>query len=240
MITFDFTHKIVFVTGATGNLGAAAADAFAAAGAHLILADRRADRLSQRFPQLAADPRHLLLPGFDVSDPEIIAAGVAAAQARFGRIDVLANSVGGYRAGAPVHETSPADWDFMMNLNARTAFLLSRAVIPGMIAQGSGKIIHVSSRAGLAGGANAAAYSASKAALLRLVESLAAETKAHGVNVNCILPGVIDTPQNRQDMPGADFDRWVSPSALAGVMLFLASDMAAPIHGAAIPAYGLS
>lgn len=239
MITFDFTHKIVFVTGAAGNLGAAAAAAFAAAGAHLILADRATDRLPARFPDLAADPRHLLLPGFDVGDPDSIAAGVAAAMARFGRIDVLANSVGGYRAGSPVHETAPADWDLMMNLNARTAFLLSRAVVPGMIAQRWGKIIHVASRAALAGGANAAAYSAAKAALLRLVESLAAETKAHGVNVNCILPGTIDTPENRRAMPTADTGRWVAPADLANIFLFLASDGAAAIHGAAIPAYGL-
>jgi NAD(P)-dependent dehydrogenase (short-subunit alcohol dehydrogenase family) len=128
----------------------------------------------------------------------------------------------------------------MLNLNARTAFVLSRAVAPHMLEQGSGKIVHVAARAALEGGARASAYSVSKSGIVRLVESMAAELRQDGINVNCVLPGTIDTPQNRQAMPKADHSRWVSPQAIADVMLFLASDAARAVNGAAVPVYGRS
>jgi NAD(P)-dependent dehydrogenase (short-subunit alcohol dehydrogenase family) len=128
----------------------------------------------------------------------------------------------------------------MLNLNARTALVLSRAVVPHLLEQGSGKIVHVAARAALKGGANSAAYSVSKSAIMRLVESMAAELRHKNINVNCVLPGTIDTPQNRQDMPNADHSRWVPPEAIADVMLFLASDAARAVHGAAVPVYGRS
>jgi len=128
----------------------------------------------------------------------------------------------------------------MYTLNARTAFIISRAVVPAMLEQHYGKIIHVAARAGMQAGKNASAYGAAKGAVVRLTESLAAELKTHGINANCILPGIIDTPQNREAMPKADFSTWVSPEDIAKVVLFLASDAARPIHGAAIPVYGLS
>jgi NAD(P)-dependent dehydrogenase (short-subunit alcohol dehydrogenase family) len=159
---------------------------------------------------------------------------------RLGRIDVLVNAVGGFRAGTPLHETSLETWDFMLNLNARSVFIASRTVIPHMLAQGSGKIVSVAARPGLRGNAKMAAYSVSKSAVIRLTESMAAELKGAGINVNCILPGTIDTPQNRQAMPNADPSRWVKPEALADVILFLASDAAREVHGAALPVYGRS
>jgi NAD(P)-dependent dehydrogenase (short-subunit alcohol dehydrogenase family) len=113
-------------------------------------------------------------------------------------------------------------------------------VIPHMLDQHSGKIVNISSRAGLEGKKNSAAYAAAKSAVIRLTESMSAELKASGINVNCILPGTIDTPQNRAEMPKADFDRWVTPEALASVILFLASGEARAVHGAALPVYGLS
>jgi len=237
---FDFSEKVVVVTGASGNLGQAVTRAFHAAGARLVLLDRAADRLAPLFPELAGVPEALLLGGVDVSDAALVEQAVATALARFERIDVLANTVGGYRAGQPVHEISLETWDFMLNLNARVAFILSRAVTPPMLAQGSGKIVHVGARAALAGAANAAAYAASKAVLVRLVESQAEELKHAGINVNCVLPGTIDTPQNRQAMPKADYSRWVAPEAIADVLLFLASEAARAIHGAAVPVYGRS
>ncbi len=158
----------------------------------------------------------------------------------FGHIDVLANTVGGYRAGTPIHDTPIDTWDFMMNLNARTLFITTHSVAPHMIAQGRGKIIHLAARPGQRGRADMGAYSASKAAVIRLTESAAAELKGHNINVNCLLPGTLDTPQNRQAMPDADFSRWVSTASLAGVILFLASDVARDIHGAAIPVTGLT
>jgi NAD(P)-dependent dehydrogenase (short-subunit alcohol dehydrogenase family) len=237
---FDLTNRVVLVAGAAGNLGQAVARAFFSTGASLVLLDHAADRLPQLFPELAASADHLLLGSVDAADAGSVERAVQSALERFGRIDVLANTVGGYRAGLPVHETSPDAWDFMLNLNARTAFVLSRAVVPHMLAQGSGKIVHVAARAALSGSAKAAAYSASKAALVRLVESMAAELRRSNINVNCVLPGTVDTPQNRQDMPKADHSRWVPPEAIAGVILFLASDAAWPVNGAAVPVYGQS
>jgi NAD(P)-dependent dehydrogenase (short-subunit alcohol dehydrogenase family) len=169
-----------------------------------------------------------------------VRAAIGGVIERFGRIDVLINAIGGYRAGQPVHETPLETWDFMLNLNARSLFVISQAVAPHMLAQKHGKIVNVSARAALSGGAKMAAYSISKSAVVRLTESMAAELKDDGINVNCILPGTIDTPQNREATPDADFDRWVKPEAMADVILFLASDLARAITGAAVPVYGRS
>lgn len=237
---FDFSNRVVMVAGATGNLGGAVARAFYAAGAHLVLADRASNRLPGLFPELADSQEHLLVSGVDVNDPMAVQRWVEAALDRFGRIDVLANTVGGYRAGKPVQETPLETWDFMLSLNARSAFLLSRVVVPPMLEQGHGRIIHTAARAGLRGSANAAAYAASKSAVIRLVESLAAELKSTGITVNCVLPGTIDTPQNRAAMPDADHSRWVPPEAIADVFLFLASEAARAVSGAALPVYGRS
>jgi NAD(P)-dependent dehydrogenase (short-subunit alcohol dehydrogenase family) len=237
---FDFSNRGVVVAGASGNLGQAVARAFHTAGANLVLLDRAPDRLLTLFPELAGSPDHLLIGSVDAGDVESVEHAVQDVLAHFGRIDVLANTVGGYRAGQPVHETPLETWDFMLNLNARTALVLSRAVVPTMLAQGSGKIVHVAARAAMAGSAKAAAYSASKAATVRLVESLAAELRQANINVNCVLPGTIDTPQNRESMPKADHSRWVPPEAIADVILFLASDAARAVNGAAVPVYGKS
>jgi NAD(P)-dependent dehydrogenase (short-subunit alcohol dehydrogenase family) len=235
---FDFADRVVVVTGAAGNLGSAVAKAFQAAGARLVLVDRTPDRLPQMFPELANSAKHFLATSVDLTDAEAVAAMVDEALERLGRIDVLVNTAGGYRGGTPVHETPLEAWDFLLDLNARTVFIVSRAVIPAMLQQGKGKIVNVAARAALSGGRNVALYSVSKSAVVRLTESLAAELKNHGINVNCILPSTIDTPQNRAAMPKADTSRWVKPEALADVILFLASDAARAVHGAAVPVYG--
>lgn len=238
---YDFSDHVVLVTGAAGNLGSAVARAFMAAGATMALADRAAaDRLTVLFPALAASSQHLLRGGVDATDPTSVQSWVDEVVDRFGRIDVLANTVGGYRAGTPTHETTLESWDFMFNLNARSAFIVSRAVVPVMLRQGSGRIVHTAARAALAGAAKHSAYNASKSAVVRLVESMAAEYKHQGITVNCVLPGTIDTPENRQAMPQADFATWVPPEAIADVVLFLASDAARAITGAAVPVYGRS
>jgi NAD(P)-dependent dehydrogenase (short-subunit alcohol dehydrogenase family) len=150
------------------------------------------------------------------------------------------NTVGGFEAGQPLHETPLETWERMLDLNARSVFVACQAAIPALLEQGAGKIVNVSARAGLAGMANSAAYSAAKSAVIRLTESMSAELKNEGINVNCVVPGRIDTPRNRQEMPQSDFTRWVKPESLAEVILFLASDAARDIHGAAIPVYGRS
>ena len=234
------TEQVVIITGAVGNLGAATARAFQMAGDKTVLVDRSQDKLRDVFSSLASSPDHLLAGGVDVSDPASLGKLVADGLARFGRIDVLVHTVGAWRGGKPVHEDDLANWDFLFNVNLRTTLLCCRAVIPQMLKQGRGKIITVASRDGLKGSAGYAAYSASKSAVLRLAESLADELKASNINVNCILPGTIDTPQNRVAQPGADFTKWVEPAAIADVIRFLASDASRAINGAAIPVFGRS
>lgn len=232
---FDFSDRVVIVTGAAGNLGSAVARAFQSAGARLALVDRAADRLQRIYPDMVDSPDYLFVNSVDVTDADAVQLMMEEAVRHFEQIDVLVNTAGGYRAGTPVHETPLETWDFMLNLNARSVFLASRAVIPHMLERGYGKIVSVAARAATQGPANAAAYSASKSAVMRLTESMAAELKEAGVNVNCILPGIIDTPANRQAMPNADHSRWVKPEAIAEVVLFLASESARALHGGAIP-----
>lgn len=239
-MTFDFSNQVAMITGASGNLGGAAAWAFRAVGAKLVLVDRHEEVLESLFPDLVNDSDCLLSGCADLTDPDEVSPVVQAAVGHFGRIDILVNTVGGYRAGTPIYETSLDTWDFMINLNARSVFITTQCVLPFMIRQERGKIIHLAARPGLAGRANMSAYSASKAAVIRLTESAAAEVKDKGVNVNCILPGTIDTPANREATPAADFGKWVKPASLAEVILFLSSESARDIHGAAIPVYGLT
>jgi NAD(P)-dependent dehydrogenase (short-subunit alcohol dehydrogenase family) len=237
---FNFTDNVAMVTGASGNLGSAVAHAFRDAGARIAVIDRDKEGLEREFPTIIDSPDCFMSGCADLTDPEEVNGVVADTVERFGRIDILVNTVGGFRAGLPLHETPLETLEFMFTLNARTAFITSQVVIPHMLQQGSGKVIHLAARPGLAGRANMSAYSASKAAVIRFVESAAAEVREQGINVNCILPGTLDTPQNRQAMPKADFSRWVRPESLARVILFLASDAAGDIHGAALPVYGLS
>ena len=229
---------VALITGAVGNLGFATAQAFQAAGHHTVLVDRSADRLRDAFKSITESPDHLLAGGVDLSVPASLSKLVETTLARFGRIDVLVHAVGAWRGGKPVHETDLADWDFLFNVNLRTTLLCCRAVVPQMLKRRRGRIITVASRDGFAGSAGYAAYSASKSAVLRLNESLADELKASNINVNCVLPSTIDTPQNRAALPDADFSKWVEPSAIADVILFLASDASRAINGAAIPVFG--
>jgi len=229
----DFKDKAVLITGAAGNLGKAVAAAFHARGADLILADYDEAKL-------ADIPEPGLRVQVDLTDESSVQALVDKVQATCGRIDVLANIAGGFTMGPPLHETPSSDWEFMMNLNARSVFYVCKAAVPVMLEQEGGRIINISARAAEQGKGKMAPYCASKAAVITLTESLAAEHKYNNINVNCILPGTIDTPQNRDDMPEADYDKWVPPAALADVIVFLASDAARCVSGAAIPVYGQS
>lgn len=236
---FDFTGKVVMVTGATGNLGFSVSQAFLTTGAKLVLVDYSEGKFTSLFPDLINTKDHILAEGVDLTKNEPVKILANEVFNQLGPIYVLVNIAGGYRAGTPVHDTPLETWDFLLDLNARTMLNSCQAVIPNMLKQGSGKIINIAARQGLKGGAKMGAYSVSKSAVIRLTESMSAELKAHNINVNCILPGTIDTPENREAMPSSDFKRWVSPSALAEVILFLASPAARAIHGASIPVYGL-
>jgi len=234
------TEQVVIITGAVGNLGAATARAFQMAGDKTVLVDRSQEKLRDAFSSIANSPDHLLAGGVDLSEPDSLGKLVADALSRFGRIDALVHTVGAWRGGKPVHEDDLANWDFLFNVNLRTTLLCCRAVIPQMLKEGRGKIITIASRDGFKGSAGYAAYSASKSAVLRLAESMADELKASNINVNCILPSTIDTPQNRAAQPGADLTKWVEPAAIADVIRFLASDASRAINGAAIPVFGKS
>jgi len=236
--TTQLDGKVVIITGSVGNLGMATALALQQVGAKTVLVDRSNDRLRESYVNLVNSPDHLLAGGVDLANPDSLGQVVKTALGRFGSIDAVVNTVGGWRGGKPAHETDLADWDFLFGINLRTTLLCCRAVIPQMLRQGHGRIVNVASRDALAGSAGYSAYSASKSALLRLTESMAAELKNSNINVNCIMPGTIDTPQNRKAIPNGDFSKWVAPEAIADVMLFLISDAARAINGAALPVFG--
>jgi len=233
----SFAGQTVMITGAAGNLGQAVADAFAAAGANLALLDLNDASLAKVATAGAGD---VLRQRVDLSDSASVAAAVGAATARFGRIDAVCNLAGGFQMGEKVHEIPADKWNFMMELNAGSVLRMSQAVVPQMLKQGGGRIVNIGANSALAGKAEMAAYIASKSAVIRLTESMAAELRMHNINVNCVLPSIIDTPQNRAAMPKADPKKWVAPEALADVLLFLCSPAARAIHGAAIPVVGLS
>ncbi len=232
----SFAGRNVLITGAAGHLGRAVAAAFAAQGAGLALLDRQTAPLAADF---GGKPNVALIDA-DLLDPARLAPAVAAALARFDRMHVLCHLAGGFRMGPAVHETDAATWDLMFDLNVRSFVNVARELVPHLLAQGGGKIVAVGAYAALHGAAHKGAYVASKSSLIRLVESMSAELRQRHINVNCVLPTIIDTPANRADMPDADPATWVSPQALAEVILFLASDAARAVHGAALPVSGLS
>jgi NAD(P)-dependent dehydrogenase (short-subunit alcohol dehydrogenase family) len=228
----QFTDRTVVITGASGNLGRVVAKAFADLGARLALLDLKRGDLQDRPNQVFLD--------VDLFKPDSAGAAVGKALERFGRIDVLCNIAGGFRMGSPVHETKDADWDFLFGVNARSVLNTARAAVPAMLKGGGGKIVNIGAFAAQRGAANMGAYVASKSAVIRLTESMEAELREKNINVNCVLPTIIDTPENRKAMPNADPRKWVAPDDLASVIVFLASDAARAIHGAAIPVIGLS
>lgn len=234
----DLAQQVVMITGSVGNLGAAVAREFQLRKARTVLVDRSAERLRATYPDLVSSNDHFLAGDVDVGSAESVGQLVKQVRVRFGRIDVLINTVGAFRGGKPVHEEDPETWTALLDANLRTTLNLCRAVIPVMLEQRKGRIVNVASLLALNGAPNLAAYSVSKAAVVRLTESLSAELRSSGIGVNCVLPGTLDTPQNRRAMPDADPAGWISPDDVAKVMVFLASDAARAIHGASVPLCG--
>jgi NAD(P)-dependent dehydrogenase (short-subunit alcohol dehydrogenase family) len=233
---YDFTNKVVLVTGGTGALGSAITKSFTACRANVIstyLLEKKIDQL-----ELQGKSKIQLIKT-DVSNEEDVRKLCSIILRDYGQINILVNVVGGYIGGKSIAELDERDWNLMMNINLKSAFLISKHVIPTMVSARSGKIVHISSMTGLKAAGHDSAYAASKAGLIRFVDSLAEEVKEFNVNVNCIMPSIIDTKANRAAMPTADFGKWVNPQDLANVILFLCSDDAKVITGAAIPTYGL-
>src|SRR6266849_1797806 len=239
MKDYDFEGKTVLITGGTGALGRQISLSFLQSNAVAVITHVSDKEIQQLESTLGDLMKKAMLVKADIGDESQIKNLVSDVVNKYGRIDILINVVGGYLGGKKVTEMTEKEWDLMMNLNLKTAFLISKHVVGQMVKQGSGKVVHVAARLGLKGIGGNSAYSASKSGLIRLVESLSDEVKDKNINVNCIMPSIIDTGANRKDMPNADFSKWVAPSEIARVMLFLASDDSKPIHGASIPVYGL-
>lgn len=233
----NLAQATVMITGAAGNLGRGVAEAFTAQGANLVLVDLKRESLEKTYG--GEGDKRLFAPANLLEQSQVDAA-VASAVARFGRIDVLCNIAGGFRMGEAVHETGDANWNFLFDINARTLMHAARAVVPKMLAQGGGKIVNIGAFVAQKGAAKMGPYIASKSSVIRLTESMAAELREKNINVNCLLPTTIDTPENRKAMPDADPARWVPVADLAATIVFLSSDGARSIHGAAIPITGLS
>jgi len=225
--------QVVLITGAAGNLGVAVAAALRARGDRTVLVERSLEKL-QRAHGAAAGDEVLLLGGLDLADEDGWRAVVDRALARFGRVDALVHTVGAYRAGRTLADDDLATWDVLLGANLRTALLACRAVLPGMLAQGRGRIVTVASRDALVAAPGAAAYGASKAALLRMTEAIACECRGRGVTANCVLPGPIDTPQNRAALPVSAHAGLADPAAVAEVIAFLVSPAARAVSGAAL------
>lgn len=223
--------KIVLVTGADGGLGTHVTQAFLDAGATVVGTSRKirqADFNSPNFTALAAE----------ISTREGAQTLIDQVVRRFGRLDVLAHTVGGFAGGQSIPDTDEAIFQRMVDLNLNCVFYILRAAVPSLRKTGSGRVIAIGSRAALEPGAGVGAYSASKAAMVSLIRTVALENKDAGLTANAILPGTMDTPANRKAMPHADVSRWVQPSSVADLVVWLASDPGKEVNGSAIPVYG--
>jgi NAD(P)-dependent dehydrogenase (short-subunit alcohol dehydrogenase family) len=227
--------RVALVTGGTGGLGRAVVKCFVEAGArvHVPVFDPSEERelAAHMGDAVAAVGLHRGVDLTDAASVEALFEGIPAPT-------VVVNLAGGF-AMAPIEETSPESWAHMWNINATTAFLVSRAAFPGMRAAGGGRILNVAALPALdRGAAEMTAYGAAKAAVLNLTQSLAREGAAHGITANAIVPSVIDTPANRAAMPDADRSRWLAPVEIARVLRFLASEAGGVVTGAALPLQG--
>jgi NAD(P)-dependent dehydrogenase (short-subunit alcohol dehydrogenase family) len=229
--------KVAIITGGTGGLGRIVVEEFLAEGARVVSTYINEDELKEVMPLVKENKTRLMFVKTDATREKQVERLVKKTLSSFKGLHVLANLIGGFTY-AEILDTDQDTLDRMLELNLKTAFLMSRAVLPHMMGQRYGKIINVSSRPALKGTRGVGAYAASKAALLNLTETLASEMLEYDINVNAILPSTIDTPANRRDMPHADFSRWVKPREIARVLVFLASDDSKPISGAAIPVFG--
>jgi NAD(P)-dependent dehydrogenase (short-subunit alcohol dehydrogenase family) len=230
--------SVILITGVTGALGSVIVQEFAQTEAQLALTSRSEKGLAELARRADLVGKEVSYRAADLTDPEQVDELIEEIVSRFGRLDVLLNTVGGWRGGNPLETTPLEDWNLMLAMNLQTAFLISRAVLPYMLREGWGRIIHVSSRSALQPRGTAAGYAVSKMGVITLTEAIAAEIKGSGVTANVIVASTIDTPDNRRSMPKADHSKWVPPAHIARTMLFLCSDAADEINGARIPVYG--
>jgi len=239
-MNLSFDGKVVLVAGGTGGLGRAVTLEFLREGARAVVTYRKEEEFIALRADAGASASTLEGHRVDVTDEAAVGQLVNQVVGRFGRLDAMVNTVGGYAGGIKLWELETKTFEQMLALNLRAGYALSRAAIVPMLKQKHGVIVNVAAKAAVDHGAGAAAYAASKAAAVAMIDSLAADVKGTGVRVNSILPSIIDTEVNRKAMPDANFATWPKPEEIARVILFLASDESKVIHGAAIPVYGES
>ena len=233
-----FRDRVALIAGGTGALGRAVSAAFAHEGARVIVTYRQQSEFEEFLSQSKLNARDVKGLIVDATDASAVARAMESILANGGALDILVNTVGGYHGGKRIWEEDLSSYEQMMSLNLKAGFVLARAVIPAMIRQNRGWIVNVASRAGYGKSPGAALYSASKAGALALFDSLAEEVKSYPINVNSVVPSIFDTPANRQAMPKADYANWPKPEEISDVIVFLCSQQARIIHGAAIPVYG--
>lgn len=234
----SFENQIVLVAGGTGGLGRAVSLAFLAEGAKTVVTYRAEPEFAALRDAARAHEANLQGHPVDVTDEAAVRGVVDTIVAQHGSLDVLVNTVGGYAGGIKLWELETRTFEQMLALNLRAGYALARAAVAPMLKQKHGAIVNVAAKAAFDHGGGAAAYAASKAAAVAMMDSLAEDLKGTGVRVNSILPSIIDTEANRRAMPDSDFAKWPKPEDLARVVLFLASDEARVVHGASVPVYG--
>jgi NAD(P)-dependent dehydrogenase (short-subunit alcohol dehydrogenase family) len=239
-MNITFSGKVVLVTGGTGGLGRAVSLAFLQEGASVVVTYRKQQEFDSLRSAAAADAPALEGRAVDVTDGSAVAELVAGILSRHRQLDVVVNTIGGYAGGIKLWDTKTDVFEAMLSLNLRAGFTVAHAILPVMLKQRRGSFVNVAAKAAFDHSAGAAAYAASKAAAVAMMDSLAADAMGTGVRVNSVLPSIIDTPANRQAMPGSNFASWPKPDDIAKVILFLSSDASKTIHGAAIPVYGNS
>jgi NAD(P)-dependent dehydrogenase (short-subunit alcohol dehydrogenase family) len=233
-----FESKIALVAGGTGGLGRAVSLGFLEQGYKVAVTYQREEEWNALQSVASMNKQDLEGHSLDVTEETAVAGLIEDLLRRHGRLDALINTVGGYAGGVSLWELDVRVFDQMLTLNLRSGFVLSRAAVPVMLRQGNGSIVNVASKAAFDHASGAAAYAASKAAAVAMMDSLAADLKGTGVRVNSILPSIIDTEANRKAMPKSDFAKWPKPEDIARVILFLCGDDAKVVHGAALPVYG--
>jgi len=239
-MSVNFSGKTALVAGGTGGLGKAVSLAFLQAGAKVAVTYRKQEEFAALQGEAAQSAALLEGHVVDVTDEAATKILVADIVARHGQLDVLVNTVGGYAGGVKLWEMETKVFEQMLALNLRSGYALVRAAVPAMLKQGRGAIVNVAAKAAFDHAAGGSAYCASKAAAVAMMDCLAADLKSTGVRANSILPSIIDTEANRKAMPTAAFAEWPKPEEIARVILFLCSDDAKVVHGAAVPVYGQS
>ena len=237
-MTEALKDKVILIAGATGALGIAVTRTFARTDARLALTSTSAEKLARLVREAEISEARAFTVAADATQEKEINTLVEAVVDHYGRLDALINTIGAWRGGAAVHETSVGAWDRTFDVNLRSAFLLSRAVLPHLLQREWGRLVHVSSKSALHPRADQAAYTAAKMGLIRLTDVIAAEVKGSGVTANVLLPSVIDTPVNRKQLSNMDPDRWVPPESIAALIQFLFTEAGGALNGAHLPVYG--